>query len=150
MESGRIRPCAAGAERRAAEVFNGPGPWDEAGVLRHCRLFLDLPAGSGPAVPVAGGGLLDGHPVLYTLHSAYIGNQLAHQHLFRGIPGLASHRDYAALGLDGGVDDTGSTVATALTLRWNSSATFTLSRNQAFEFGGGGKCLRFPDGYPRV
>src|SRR5689334_11396618 len=42
-------------------------------------------------------GLLDGHPILYILDTMQVGNEFCDQVLFGCIPGLAAHRDYAAL-----------------------------------------------------
>jgi len=75
---------------------------------QHLVLLLDC---SGPLPkPISarqsmrtGTQLLDGHPVLYALHTLYIFDEFGRQVFFGCIPGLAAQRDYAMFCLDCGV-----------------------------------------------
>ena len=67
-------------------------------LIRHCFFFgLGL-------------GLLDGHPVIYALHTVYVVDEFGDQVLFGCVAGLAIQCDHAKLRLDLGIEGTGRAV----------------------------------------
>jgi len=71
------------------------------------RIVAGLRTSRQPATIQSLFGLLDGHLVLYALHTLYVVDEFADQVFFGCIPGLATQRDHAIVRLDFGVDGTG-------------------------------------------